>query len=126
MSYNNPSVNPDHVGKIVEFCDAFLRLTICKPEDMSKPGNEGKFILSVGPTTTNHVYKVRCNNNTYCATAEKAKEHLLTALEIARISTYAPTHLIGIHVPMYPFLQMNATEIEKALAVFKTAMDNYF
>lgn len=126
MSYSNPFVNPDHVGKIVEFSDVFLRLTICKAEDVDKPGNANKFILSVGPTTTNHVYKVRCNDKSYCATAEKAKEHILTAMEIARISTYAPTHLIGIHVPFYPMLLMKATEIEKALAVFKTAVDNYF
>jgi hypothetical protein len=122
MSY----IHPDDVGKIVEFQDKPLKLTICKAEDMAKPGNENKFVLSVGPTKKNHVYRVRWNNESYSTTAEKAKEHILTALEIARISTYAPTHLIGIHVPFYPFLQMQATEIEKALAVFKTAVDNYF
>ncbi len=126
MSYSNPSVNPDHVGKIVEFQDKFMRLVICKAEDMAKPGNENKFILRVGPTKTNHVYELRYNDLKYSATAEKAKEHILTALEFARISTYGPTHLIGIDIPFYPFLQMKATEIEKALAVFKTAMDNYF
>ncbi len=122
MSY----VNPDHVGKIVEFQDKFMRLVICKAEDMAKPGTENKFILRVGPTNTVHVYELRCNNLKYSTTAEKAKEHILTALEIARISTYGPTHLIGIDIPFYPFLQMKATEIEKALDVFKTAVDNYF
>jgi hypothetical protein len=121
-----PPINPDFIGKIVEFQDKFIKLTICKAEDMSKPGNEDKFILSVGPTNVNHVYRVCWNNESYSTTAEKAKEHILTALEIARISTYGPTHMIGIHVPFYPFLQMKATEIEKAIAVFKNAMDNYF
>ncbi len=126
MSYSNPSINPDHVGKIVEFQNKFMRLVICKAEDMAKPGIENKFILKVGPTTVTHVYDLHCNGLKYATTAEKAKEHILAALEIARISSYGPTHLIGIDVPFYPFLQMKATDIEKALAVFKTAMDNYF
>jgi hypothetical protein len=121
-----PYINPDHIGKIVEFQDKYLKLIICKAEDMSKSGDENKFILGIGPTTVDNVYRVRWNNESYCTTAEKAKEHILTALEIVRISTYGPTHLIGIYVPFYPFLKMKATEIEKALAVFKTAMDNYF
>ncbi len=114
------SVHPDSVGKIVEYQDCPLKIMI------EKPGDENKFILSVAPTNTARVYMVRWNKISYCATAEQAKKHILTALEIARISTYAPTHTIGIHVPFYPYLQVPATEIEKALDVFKTALENYF
>jgi hypothetical protein len=114
------SVHPDSVGKIVEYQDRPLKITI------EKPGDDNKFILSVVPTNTVHVYTVRWNKVTYCATAEQARKHILTALEIARISTYAPTHTIGIHVPFYPYLQVPATEIEKALEVFNAALENYF
>ncbi len=114
-------INPDHVGKIVEFQDKPLKLSIYVPGDAEKG-----FILSVAPCTHAGVYVLRWNKERYSTTSEEAKRHLLTALEFARISTYAPTHKIAIEIPFYPALIMDATEIEKALDLFKTAMDNYF
>lgn len=113
-------INPDYVGKIAEFQGLPLKLTICKP------GDKKKFILSVRPCKVTGVYIMRYNENEYCATSEQVKNHLLTALEIARISSYAPTHTIGIHVPFYPYIEQSVTDIDKVLAIFKIAMDNYF
>jgi hypothetical protein len=116
-------INPDHVGKIVEFQDHALKLVIAKPGETNV---DQKYILTVRPCNDAGVYLVYWNKTKYSVTSEQAKKHILDAIEIARISSYAPTHTIGIQVPFYPYLTLPATEITKALDVFKSAMDNYF
>ena len=119
------TINPNYIGNIADFQNHPIKIVI-KNKD-----NTDNFIISVAPCKSidskyNGVYVVSWNNLRYSTTADNATQHVLTALEFARISSYGTEHDICINVPFYPCLRLPATEIEKALDIFKTAMASYF
>ncbi len=106
-------------GKIFEFEDKAIRLTLENPEQPNT-----KYVLTVCPSTLDGVMNVRHAGNTYCATPEQAKQHILDAISIASLSLYASNHTLTLTVPFYPSIIIRLTDLPTMKPILMQALDN--
>lgn len=107
-------------GVIAEFANTCVFIEI-------KDGKESSFTLKVYPATHVNAFNITSSNSkdSYCATTEHAKQHIKDALEIARLSLYAPTHQLILKVPFYPNLAVEVDKMESVLPLINRVLDNY-
>ena len=108
-----------NAGKIFEFQDKAIRLTLENPEQPNT-----KYVLTVGPSTVDGVMNVRHAGNTYGATPEQAKQHILDAIEIASLSLYASNHTLTLNIPFYPNIIVQLSNLPAMKSILMRALDN--
>ncbi len=101
-------------GKIYEFSDSCISVKIGEI-----------FRLLIKPTTETGFMRVLWKKEEYCASFDQIKQHILDAIEIAKLSEYANTETLTVSIPFYPPLTLPLSEADKGLAVLKKALYNY-
>lgn len=106
-------------GKIFEFQDKAIRLTLENPEQPHT-----KYVLTVGPSTYNGIMNIHQGGSTYGATPEQAKQHILDAIEMASLSVYASNHTLRLDIPFYPNMIIPLTNLLAMKPILMRALDN--
>jgi hypothetical protein len=101
-------------GKIYEFCDVSISVKIGEI-----------FCMVIKPTNRSGLMSVFWEKEKYCASFDQIKQHILDAIEIAKISNYAISETLTVSIPFYPPLTLTLSEASKGIAILKKALDNY-
>ncbi len=101
-------------GKIYEFSDSCISVKIGEI-----------FSMLIKPTTQTGLMRVLWKKEEYCASFDQIKQHILDAIEIAKLSKYAESETLTVSIPFYPPLTLPLLEADKGFQVLKKALDNY-
>lgn len=114
---------PFETGKIYEFSNTEVVVVICNPKN---PYDEGsKYMLKVSPSLIPNMLSVVWRKESYAATPKQIKQHILDAIDIARISNYADTHELRMQLPYYPILVISLKQITESIPLISRILDNY-
>lgn len=111
----------DITGKIWEFGEKSIRIMLENPEQPAT-----RYVLTVAPSTVDSVFNVRNGKSCYCATGAQAKQHILDAIKLARMSVYAGNHVLTLEIPFYPNIIVSVPELDKVIPTLTNALDNCF
>lgn len=114
-------MSSDNHGKIYEYVDTAIVFTI----ENTDP-SEGDFTLRVSPSTVTGTLNVKMDKDrVYSGTFAQVKQHIMDAIEIASLSTYAENSILNISIPLYPRIRVPVTDVEKVRKVLDNALNNY-
>lgn len=108
---------PFETGKIFEFSDSILTLTITNGKET--------YMLKVKPTMDASGLTLKWKNESYYASHEQAKQHIRLALKITSVSNYTSPHTVCFHVPFYPNLIVSKENIDSIMSVVDEILNSY-